>query len=346
MNALHLVVRAKKFFLNVFVVILCAGTLVFLTASISCNKGSDNKEGNKNDSTQTNVVVSVTSMGAVGNGVADDTKAFQKTIDYVASKGGGTVVVPQGKYLIDGDTTVKIKSHITLKMDSAAQIIAKPTSSERFYLLMVVNAADVNIIGGKIIGDRDAHLGTTGEWGMGIAVYSGSNVTINGTQISNCWGDGIVIGSKGGAPYYASVASTNVTIKNVVSDNNRRQALTLGKVNGVLVDSCIFTNTAGTKPMDGIDIEPDMDSAQNITITNCELAYNKGNGVQMYENSKSVIQNIVVKNNFIHHNTYGGYIQRAENVEFTYNRIIQNKYSPAIKAVDVVNGVLTPNTYQ
>ena len=102
------------------------------------------------------------------------------------------------------------------------------------------------------------------------------------------------------------------------------------KISIVLISSCFALIT----------------SAQNITITNCELAYNKGNGVQMYENSKSVIQNIVVKNNFIHHNTYGGYIQRAENVEFTYNRIIQNKYSPAIKAVDVVNGVLTPNTYQ
>ncbi len=346
MNVKKLIACIEIVYSNLFVSILSAGILIFFTAGMSCNKGSDGKDANKNDSTQTHIVVNVTSTGAVGNGVADDTKAFQKAIDSVASKGGGTVVVPQGKYLIDGDVTVKIKSHITLKMDSTAQLIARPTSSERFYLLMVVNATDVNIIGGKIIGDRDAHLGTTGEWGMGIAVYSGSNVTINGTRISNCWGDGIVIGSKGGAPYYASNASTNVTIKNVVSDNNRRQALTLGEVNGILVDSCTFTNTGGTKPMDGIDIEPDLDSAQNITITNCELAYNKGNGVEMYENSKSVIQNIVIKNNFIHHNTYGGYIQRAENVEFTYNRIIQNKYNPAIKAVDVVNGVLTPNTYQ
>lgn len=331
-----------KLFAKLFISLLVAGIIISVATGASCKKDTltESSAGGKN------IEVNVMTMGAVGNGIADDTKAFQKSIDYVATKGGGTVLVPKGKYLIDADTTVRIQSHVTLKMDMAAELIAKPTASQRSYILMVLNATDVNIIGGKIIGDRATHLDTTGEWGMGIAVYAGTNVSINGTKIYNCWGDGIVVGSKGGAPYNASNASRNISIKNVVSDNNRRQALTIGKANGVLVDSCILTNTNGTKPMCGIDIEPDKDTAQNITITNCELAYNKGNGVEMYENSKSVIQNVVIKNNFIHHNTYGGYIIRAGNVQFNNNRIIQNKYGPPIKAVDTVNCVLTPNTYQ
>jgi len=327
-------------FLRTLASVFCICFVFLFAIGASCNK---EKEDEKNS---VEVVVYVTSAGAVGNGIADDTRAFQKAIDDAASKGGGTVVVPRGKYLIDADVSVKIKSHITLKMDEDAEIIAKPNSSERSYIFMVLNASDVNILGGTINGDRDVHLGTTGEWGMGIAVYAGTNVTINGTKIYNCWGDGIVVGSKGGSPWLASDASRNIVIKNVVSDNNRRQALTIGKVNGVVVDSCIFTNTNGTKPMSGIDIEPDKDTAQNIAITNCELAYNKGNGVELYENSRSVIQNVVVQNNFIHHNTYGGYVIRAGNVQFNYNRIIQNKYGPAVKAVDTVNCVLTPNTLQ
>ena len=331
--------RFKKIF-KLFYLFLGAGIVLFVALGASCAKEKEKLTDEKN------IEVSVMSMGAVGNGVTDDTKAFQNTIDFVAAKGGGTVVVPKGKYLIDADTTVKIKSHVTLRMDAAAELIAKPTASQRTYILMVINATDVNIIGGKIMGDRDIHLDTTGEWGMGIAVYSGTNVSINGTKIYNCWGDGIVIGSKANAPYYAINASRNVIVKNVTSDNNRRQGITVGKANQVLIDSCVFTNTHGTKPMAGIDIEPDKDTAQNITITNSEFAYNKGNGIEIFANSKSVVRNVVIQNNFIHHNTYGGYLIRARNVDFTRNRIIQNKYKPPVKAVDTVNCVLTPNTYQ
>jgi len=308
--------------------------------SVSC--ASSKKPASK----QTNeIVLDVRKTGAKGDGITDDTRSFQNAIDSVASSGGGTVFVPGGKYFIDGDVSVKLKSHVTLRFaDSTAQLIAKPTRSQRFYILMVLNATDVNIIDGKIIGDRKEHLDTTGEWGMGIAVYGSKNVTIDGTKIYNCWGDGIVIGAKGGAPFYAPNPSINVTVKNVTSDNNRRQAITIGKANGVLIDSCILTNTHGTKPMAGIDIEPDKDTAQNITIQNCLLAYNKGNGIEIYVNRFSAVKNVVAKNNFIHHNAYGGYLIRAENVEFNHNRIVQNKYMPLIKAVGLVNCTLTPNT--
>jgi polygalacturonase len=339
MNPLHL--ARCKMFSKLFFSLFGAVFIILFATGASCKKENEDKTIDEK-----NIVVSVMTMGAVGNGIADDTKAFQKTIDHVATKGGGTVLVPKGKYLIDGDTTVRIQSYVTLKMDAGAELIAKPTASQRSYILMVLNATDVNIIGGKIIGDRDAHLDTTGEWGMGIAVYAGTNVNINGTKIYNCWGDGIVIGSKSGAPYYGINASRNVTVKNVISDNNRRQGITVGKANGVVIDSCVFTNTNGTKPMSGIDIEPDKDTAQNITITNSEFSYNKGNGVEIYVNSSSVVRTVTIKNNYLHHNTYGGYIIRAKNVEFNYNRIIQNKYGPPIKAVDTVNCVFTPNTFQ
>jgi polygalacturonase len=246
-----------------------------LLISFACASSLHNKDFQNQRSKP---ILNVLTLGAKRDGVTDDTKIFQKAIDSVNKLGGGTVLVPAGKYLINADTSIKIKSHVTLEMmDTTTQLISKPTGSDRSYILMVINATDVSIIGGKIIGDRNEHMGTTGEWGMGIAVYSSKNVIINGTTIINCWGDGIVIGAKGGEPYYAPYPSSNVVIENVISNNNRRQAITIGTVNQVLIDSCILTNTNGTKPMSGIDIEPDRDTAQNITIQNCLLAYNKGN---------------------------------------------------------------------
>jgi nitrous oxidase accessory protein NosD len=291
-------------------------------------------------------VLNVRSLGAAGDGQTDDTRYFQRAVDSVAALGGGTVLVPAGRYLIDGDVSVKLKSKVTLRMvDTTAELIAKPTKSGRFYVLMILNATDVSILGGKIIGDRKEHLDTLGEWGMGIAIYGSRNILISETKITDCWGDGIVIGAKSNAPYNAPNPSINVTIKKVTSDNNRRQAITVGKANGVLIDSCILTNTNGTKPMAGIDIEPDRDTAQNVKIQNCTLAYNKGNGIEIYVNRYSVVKNVSAKNNFIHHNAYGGYLIRAQNVEFIYNRIVGNKYQP-FKVVDTVNCVLIPNSFQ
>lgn len=319
-------------------------TLLLLSFLVSCNKHITG--GDKSDRKQDGVMISVTETGAVGDGAADDTKAFQEAIDYAASRGGGTVLVPAGNYLINVDTAVKIRSHITLQMDSAATLVAMPTRSERYYVLLVANAEDVQIYGGNVKGDRAVHSGTTGEWGMGIGVYGSRQVTIYGTRIYDCWGDGLVIGARSGAPVYAPGPSKNITVRQVTSKSNRRQAITIGKANGVLIDSCILTHTQGTKPMAGIDIEPDRDTAQNITIQNCELAYNKGPGVEIYVNANSVVRNVIVQNNFIHHNTYGGYLVRAHHVSFTGNRIVQNKYAPPVRAKDTVNCSLNHNTYE
>jgi hypothetical protein len=40
----------------------------------------------------------VTDMGAVGDGRADDTRAFQKTVDRLAASGGGTMILPPGQF--------------------------------------------------------------------------------------------------------------------------------------------------------------------------------------------------------------------------------------------------------
>jgi hypothetical protein len=58
-------------------------------------------------------VCSVTEFGAKGDGVADDTTAFQKALDASAAQGGGQVLVPAGRFLIK--THLSIPAGITLK---------------------------------------------------------------------------------------------------------------------------------------------------------------------------------------------------------------------------------------
>ncbi|WP_018626223.1 right-handed parallel beta-helix repeat-containing protein [Niabella aurantiaca] len=277
----------------------------------------------------------VNDVGAIGSDTLNDTWAFQKAIDSMAGLGGGVVRVRTGKYYIDVDTSIKMKSNVTLYMyDTTRKLIAKPTYSGKYHVILVDTAHAVKIMGGMIIGERDIHLGGTCpgkcEQGYGIAIKGSNNVKVTRTHITKCWGDGMIVS---GSP---TAASTNVTLKRVVCDGNRRQGMSIFRVNGLVIDSCAFLNTAGTAPQDGIDIEPDKDTAQNITITNCEFGYNAGNGIEM--NAKltttAVIKDITVQYNTIHHSKYAGYIQHTENVVFDNNTFRNIQYGPHLKAND------------
>lgn len=65
-------------------------------------------------------VVSVKDYGALGNGVNNDTSAFQSAIDAVNAAGGGTVVVPAGNYRIE--STINMKSNVTVTCATGAVI--------------------------------------------------------------------------------------------------------------------------------------------------------------------------------------------------------------------------------
>lgn len=57
--------------------------------------------------------LSVSDYGARGDGVADDTQAFQRAIDAAERAGGGVVWVPRGNFLIK--THLVVKPHVTLR---------------------------------------------------------------------------------------------------------------------------------------------------------------------------------------------------------------------------------------
>ncbi|MDI9238256.1 right-handed parallel beta-helix repeat-containing protein [Lysobacter sp. LF1] len=247
-------------------------------------------------------IVSVRDHGAAGNGSNDDTAAFQAAIDALPAT-GGTVTVPAGDYVLDPTVNVRLRSKMHLQLAEGARLLAKRNSAERAYVLMVFKVSDVEISGGQIIGDRDTHLGTTGEWGHGIMIRGASRVTVRDMHISNCWGDGVSIGGAmvTGAP---TIPSTDVVIANIVSTNNRRQGLTIGCSTNVKVYDSEFSYSNGIAPQCGIDIEPDSNDSRTtdtVHIQNCLLRYNKGNGILSYKRVKGV----TVKNCTLEYN--GGY---------------------------------------
>jgi hypothetical protein len=186
--------------------------------------------------------ISVRDKGARGDGVHDDTAAFQAAIDALPAK-GGTVTVPPGNYMIDALRAINMRSNMLLQMAPTAQLSAIPNNLPRSHVIKVWKVSNVQITGGRIVGERNGHLGTTGEWGYGLNIEASDNVSVADMHISDCWGDGIWIGALGSDG--SAVPATHVTLTRVISTNNRRQGLSIGPVNGVtVVDSTLATAMA------------------------------------------------------------------------------------------------------
>ncbi len=232
-------------------------------------------------------VLDVRRFGARGDGRQDDTLAFQRAVD--ALRGGGVLDVPAGSYLIDPLRSVHLRSGVHLRLARGARLLARPNAAPRGYVLTVERVSDVRISGGSIVGERHAHQGRTGEWGHGIMIRGAARVSVSDMRISDCWGDGISIG---GSPLGRGrvLPSSDIEIANVTCTGNRRQGLTIGRSRRVRVHDCEFSNTGGTPPAAGIDVEPDAgDIARDVRIERCTVRGNRGPGIQVWKRTVDVV---------------------------------------------------------
>lgn len=225
----------------------------------------------------------VREFGARGDARRDDTGAFQSAIDALP-EGGGTVWVPAGNYLINPLRSVRLRSRMHLSMAADARLVAMGNAAPRAYVLLLEQVEDVEVSGGRIIGDRERHLATTGEWGHGVMVRGSERIRLHDLHITRCWGDGISVGGLSGPGRRVALPSRDVVIRDVVCQGNRRQGLTIGRSRQVRVLRCSFLDTGGVLPGCGIDIEPDPGGdARDILIEDCLAQGNHGAGIQLYE---------------------------------------------------------------
>jgi parallel beta-helix repeat protein len=243
------------------------------------------------------LAVNVKNKGAKGNGITNDTAAIQAAINQIAGP-GGTVLVPDGTYMIDAIDSIQMKSDMTLRMSRGAVLKALPNKRANYSIINFTGASNINVIGGTLIGERDEHSGTSGEWGMGMLVRNATNIVIEDVTVKNAWGDG----------FYIDGASKNIKFCSVIADNNRRQGMSVISVDGMLVKNSIFKNTEGTAPQSGIDLEPDedKDTINNVQILNSQFSGNKGYGIIFCAPRHSIIKNVTLDGNTISSNKVGG----------------------------------------
>lgn len=233
---------------------------------------------------------------AKGDGVTDDTVAINAIVQYIKTNKLGGLYFPQstGSYMING-TGASPLGYIDggIIIDSSMQIVLHPNATlqcitgtkQGYSIINVQNTSNVLVQGGNIVGDRTTHGATGGEFGFGIGVYHCKNVKIRDVIITDCWGDGICLYSIDVAKY-----NEDIWIDNVITRNNRRQGMSIVSGIRVYVDGSEFSNTNGTPPQSGIDIESDTGFTipQDIFISNCKFNNNTSFDICMGSNAKNV----------------------------------------------------------
>lgn len=179
----------------------------------------------------------------------------------------------QHKYalMLKSKTRINIKSRIVLE-----------TNNLPHYAIVYISKADnIYLNGGVFVGDVGSHTyreGNSSQWGFGIAIITSSNVTINNVHVSKCIGDGIYIGGGEGELGDYTEASKAVFLNNVISEDNRRQGISITYADGVSINNCIFKDTGKTEfisPGCGLVIEPNEgQSVRNVNVRNCQFLNN------------------------------------------------------------------------
>jgi polygalacturonase len=256
------------------------------------------------------IAFNVKEYGAIGDGQAIETPAIQATIDACHRQGGGTVVVPAGRYVTG---SLFLRSNITLYLDAGATLLGSENPADypivegrwegRSQLTYAPLIAGMDLDTIAVVG-RGAIDGRGAVWWrrfqektLGyprprlISFMRCANVLIEGITVTNSpswtitpvWCDNVMI--------------HQVTIKNPANSPN---------TDGINPDSCNHVHISDCYVSVGDDCitiksgaetdRPDrLLPCQNITITNCTMADGHG-GVVIGSEMSGDVRNIVISN--------------------------------------------------
>ena len=206
------------------------------------------------------------------DGSVDYTAVLQNAINNHSS-----VVFPDFPIQIN-QNGLTLKSNSVVCFRENSKLILRASDKPKYELLRIHNLSNVTIYFPNIEGDRKQHIGATGEWGMGISIRGSSDITIVNPKVSGCWGDGIYIANSAGQ------SCKNINISYAQLDNNRRNGISVVSVDGLNLINPVISNTNGTNPMAGIDIEPNdsNDDIKHVKIHDAITFNNGQKGISLY----------------------------------------------------------------
>jgi hypothetical protein len=223
-------------------------------------------------------IISVRAYGATPG--ADSTSEIQECIDNCTS-----IAIDGGQFLINGNDPdgpfgrlgLRIPSDRTIYFFGGASLKVIPTEQPGYNALLFPDGtSNVTVYDPHLVGERDEHIGTSGEFGMGIEIYSAKNVRLIRPRIFNFWGDGIYVGQLSESVDPAE----GIYVEQMELGNNRRQGVSIISTKGITFNGGVIRDTGGTEPGAGMDFEPNFDynEMQGVVVNNVKSINNAGTG--------------------------------------------------------------------
>lgn len=319
-------------------------------------------------------VVSVTDHGAVGDGITDDTEAIQAALDASHALGGGTVIIPNGTYLLSDAVKFYSNQHIIgephtvlLQKDGSTGVVY--SNDGKCYCNVMRNyyngaggydaTENVIIEGITFDGGSQEETATTT-----LGFCHSRNIRVVNCTFTNGYSDST---HSNGHDIEVN-SSSNVTISGCTFRNNRRLGYTselvqIDNASGaqaypwepdegsrkddgtvsdtVLVDGCLFSGT----PRDVLSEKNTFvgghssTACRNVIVSNCML-HNGSYSVRFV-----TVDGVLVKNNIIVDSAIGLYIVNTANNAFASGNVcygeVQRVY-PTTKVkghCNMLNGV-------
>jgi hypothetical protein len=232
--------------------------------------------------------VDVTSFGAVGDGVADDTAAFR-----AAAATGRPISVPKpsAHYRLTG--TVGLRASLTgVGMPEIRMYGADGSRAGTMFEVLHYSGPGLAVRGVHLNGQWDG--GTRGEHSHNISVRGSARVVVEGNVLERPYGDGVYVGGGG----------TRESVDVVIGGNRivdpRRCAIAVISAKNVLIQRNRIQKTAPY--VAAIDLEPnphDPDRIDGVVITENEFDVPGGIAVLLYswKDNPSVNRNVAVTSN-------------------------------------------------
>lgn len=244
---------------------------------------------------------------AIGYNATDATPFLQTAI---SDTNADTVIIDHiGSDWITAPLFVN-RSNLVLILEDGVTMIAKAGAFDVFDpLIRIVDQSNITILGyGATMKMRKAEYTSLddSEYRHVISLQSAINIRIEGLRLEDSGGDGLYIGNSF-RPDSPQNYCENIVVRNCFMTNNYRQGISIISVRDALIEYCEISETKGTLPEAGIDIEPDNPShrIENLTIRGCKIFDNYGQAIQFafpFVDDSSLDVSIVMEDTYIANN--------------------------------------------
>ena len=221
-----------------------------------------------------------------GFNAEDSTEAVQKALDSGAAR-----VILDRQSAPWTVRPLKLRSNTELIFEDGVELVAKRGEFKGSHDTLLDCSCVTNVVlrglgakGGTLRmwkeDYRRPELYKKAEWRYCLRILGSENVLVENMSFTKSGGDGIVIGYQGAA------GARNITIRRCVCDDNYRQGISYCGGENILVEDTVLSNTEGTAPQAGLDIEPDLphEGVVNAVFRNVISRNNAGNGFELWFN--------------------------------------------------------------